>query len=152
MALFLATFVNKIDKKGRISVPATFRASLAGESFQGIVAFRSYKHQAIDCCGISRMEKLSSHVDDMDVFSDRQDDMSAMIFADSRQLALDGDGRIVIPSEFLKHAGISEEAAFVGRGPTFQIWNPADFERLQDHTRARVFEQKDVVQLKSIES
>ena len=38
MALFLDTFVNKIDRKGRVSVPATFRAALDGQAFHGIVA------------------------------------------------------------------------------------------------------------------
>jgi MraZ protein len=147
MALFLSTFVNKIDKKGRISVPATFRAALSGESFQGIVAFRSYKHQAIEACSMERMQKLCASVDDLDFFSDKQDDLASTIFADALQLPLDGDGRIILPQILLDHAGISDSAAFVGRGATFQIWMPEAFAAFQDEARARVSEQQTTLKM-----
>jgi MraZ protein len=141
MALFLATFVNKIDKKGRVSVPAPFRAALSTEGYQGIVAFRSYKNAAIDASGISRMEKLSSSIDEFDAFSDTQDDLTATIFADCQQLPIDGDGRIIIPKPLLEHAKITNHIAFVGRGPTFQMWHPATFEEHQLQARNRVKDQ-----------
>ena len=138
VALFLSTFVNKIDRKGRVSVPAPFRAALAGQSFHGLVAFRSYKQPAVEAFGFDRMEQISRSVDGLDLFSDRQDDLTATIFADARQLAFDGEGRIMLPEDLLAHAGIAERAAFVGRGPTFQIWEPEAFAAHQETARARV--------------
>lgn len=73
MTLFLSTFVNKIDKKGRISVPASFRQALAQQSFQGIVFGRISFRQGM---GIERMQRLSACVDELDLFSDMQDDRS----------------------------------------------------------------------------
>lgn len=142
MALFLSTFVNKIDKKGRVSVPSTFRAALESESFQGIVAFRSYKHDAIEACSMERMQRLSSSVDDLDVFSDKQDDLTAAIFSESQQLPFDGEGRIVLPKILLDHSRIDGYAAFVGRGATFQIWHPKTFEAHQKQARDRVVDQQ----------
>ena len=52
MAVFIDTFINKIDRKGRVSVPAPYRAALVGQLFQGIVAFPSFKHPAIQCAGM----------------------------------------------------------------------------------------------------
>ena len=95
MAIFLSSFENKVDKKGRISVPASFRQSLAPEAFQGIVLFRSYKSNTIEGCGLSRMERLSESLDDMDQFSEDQDDLAATIFADAHQLSFDTDGRVL---------------------------------------------------------
>ena len=138
MALFLSTFVNKVDKKGRVSVPASFRAALAGQSFAGIVAFRSFKSPALDACGIDWMERLAQSLDNLALFSTEHDDLAASTLADSRQLPFDGDGRIVLPADLAQHAKISDRAAFVGRGPMFQIWNPEAFERFQDEARARV--------------
>lgn len=138
MALFLSTFVNKIDKKGRISVPAPFRTAIAGESFQGIIAFRSYKYGAIEACNMERMQRLSASVDDLDFFSDAQDDLASTIFADAQQLPMDGDGRIILPPSLRDHAGLTDAAAFVGRGATFQIWNPEAFAAHQDEARSRV--------------
>ena len=137
MALFLSTYVNKVDRKGRVSVPASFRAALEGQSFHGIVAFRSYKDAAIIGCGIDFMERISASVTDLDLFSDVQDDLSATIFADSHQLALDGDGRIMLPHDLAEHAGITESAAFVGRGDTFQIWEPESFDKRLSDARDR---------------
>jgi MraZ protein len=149
MALFLSTFVNKIDKKGRISVPAPFRAQLASESFQGIIAFRSYKHAAIEACNMDRMQKLSSSVDDLDFFSDAQDDLASTIFADSQQMPLDGDGRIILPQVLIEHAQLVDTAAFVGRGETFQIWNPDLFAAEQEKARDRVQQKQTTVKLQS---
>ena len=147
MALFLSTYINKIDKKGRVSVPAPFRAALAGESFQGIIAFRSYKYQAIEACNMSRMEQLSSSVDRLDFFSDAQDDLTASIFADAQQLPLDGDGRVSIPAILQEHAGLTDSIAFVGRGTTFQLWKPEAFEAHQAAARQRVQAQQTTISM-----
>ena len=136
MALFLSTFVNKVDKKGRVSVPAPFRTALVGQSFSGIVAFRSFKLPAIEGSGIDRMEEMSARIDALDEFSEDRDALSS-IFADAEQLAFDGEGRIVLPQSLCDHAGISENAAFVGLGRTFQIWEPQRFERHRDELRER---------------
>lgn len=137
MALFLSTFVNKVDKKGRVSVPAPFRAALAGQTFAGIIVFRSYKLAALEACGADRMDRLSRSMDDLALFSQEQDDLAATIFADANQLPFDSDGRVVLPEQLAQHADITERAAFVGRGPMFQIWNPEAFLRFQDEARAR---------------
>ncbi|MCH7544649.1 MAG: MraZ N-terminal domain containing protein, partial [Proteobacteria bacterium] len=71
--LFLSTFINKVDRKGRVSVPAPFRASLAGQVFNGIVAFRSYRQAAIEGCGIDRMERLSDSIEELELFSEARD-------------------------------------------------------------------------------
>ena len=149
MALFLSTFVNKVDKKGRVSVPAPFRASLSKEPFQGFIAFRSHKHDAIECCSYSRMEQLSQSVDSLDMFSDEQDDFTATIFADSVQVPFDGDGRIVLPKKLLDYIGSNAEVAFVGRGATFQIWVPEKFESAQDASRQRIREARSTLKVTS---
>ena len=150
MALFLSTFVNKVDKKGRVSVPAPFRAALSGESYQGFVAFRSHKHDAIECCSYSRMEQLSQSVDTLDLFSQEQDDFTATIFADSLQVPFDGDGRIVLPKKLLHYIGAEGsggEIAFVGRGATFQMWLPERFEAAQIESRSRIKEARSTLKL-----
>lgn len=137
MALFLSTFINKVDRKGRVSVPAPFRNAIKGQSFNGIVAFRSYREAAIEACAIDRMERLSESIDALDQFSEEQDDFASTIFADAHQLPIDGDGRIILPEQLTEHASITDAAAFVGRGATFQIWNPEAFEHHQSEARNR---------------
>lgn len=132
MSLFLSSYENRLDTKGRISVPASFRASVSGEKFPGVVLYRSFTHNCIEGLAMSRMEQLAAATDKMGVFDDALDDLSAMLFADARQLSFDVTGRIVIPSDLLKHAGITDRAVFVGRGNSFQIWNPDAFRAAQE--------------------
>ncbi|MFQ5783285.1 MAG: division/cell wall cluster transcriptional repressor MraZ [Alphaproteobacteria bacterium] len=142
MALFLSTFVNKIDRKGRVSVPASFRAALAGQGFPGIVAFPSFRdsYNAIEACAMDRMERLSASLDQLNPFSDEHDDFASVIFGASAQLPFDGEGRIILPEALRAHATIVDRAAFVGRGATFQIWEPAALEAFQAEARRRASE------------
>lgn len=140
MALFLSTYTNKVDKKGRVSVPASFRTAIGGQDFHGIVVFRSYRVAAIEAFSIDRMERLSTSLDALDLFSDTQDDLAATIFADSHPLPFDGEGRILLPKEFADYANIKNEAAFVGRGATFQLWAPKAFRSHQAKARKRALD------------
>jgi MraZ protein len=138
VALFLSTFVNKVDRKGRVSVPASFRTAIANLSFSGVVLFPAINNRALEGSGIDRLEELSARVDSLPEFSDDRDALSS-IFADAQALPFDSEGRIMLPPELCEHAGIVLEggAAFVGVGKTFQIWEPGRFERHQQERRAR---------------
>ena len=138
MGLFLSSYENRLDTKGRISVPAAFRSSLNNENFAGVVLYRSFTHNCIEGVSMSRMEKIANATDDMNMFDGELDDLGAMLFADARPLLFDVTGRIVIPNDLLKHANIHETALFVGRGNSFQIWNPSDFEMAQNKSLERL--------------
>jgi MraZ protein len=132
MSLFLSSYENRLDTKGRISVPASFRASVNNEKLTGVVLFRSFTNNCIEGMSMSRMEQIAAATDKMGLFDSELDDLTAMLFADARQLTFDVTGRIVIPSDLLKHAGITDRAVFVGRGNSFQIWNPDAFHAVQE--------------------
>lgn len=124
MAVFIGTFENKIDRKGRVSVPAPFRRRLEGQSFNGIVAFPSHRDKAIECSGMDFVDQLTSGMDNYALFSEQHSALSTSIFADGHELAFDIDGRIILPEELLSFAGITDRVAFVGKGRLFQIWEP----------------------------
>lgn len=130
MAIFLSTHVSPVDSKGRVVVPKEFRVVL--EQFHGFVAFRSHKLGAIDCFSMERMEKLSAQIDEqLDPFSTDRDSLESAIFADAVLLRFDSTGRIILPELLLEHAQIDNKIAFVGRGATFQIWEPKNFDKHQ---------------------
>lgn len=137
LALFLSTFVNRIDRKGRISVPAQFRTVLGAQSFSGVIVFPSFVAPAIEASGIDHIERLSAGIDQFDPFSDEHDAFAISILADSHQLPFDSEGRIMLPDVLREHAGMSDRAAFVGRGATFQIWEPEAFRACQEEARKR---------------
>lgn len=140
MALFIDTFMNKVDRKGRVSVPAPFRTALAGQAFHGIVALPSFKFPAVQCAGMDWMAELNTKLANVDLFSDEHDDLALTLFSDAKQLAFDGEGRIMLPEVLARHAGITEQAAFVGRGQHFEIWEPGALGRYKAEARQRALE------------
>ena len=142
MALFLSTFTNRIDKKGRISVPAPFRIALGEQIAQGIVVFASHQHACLEGFDWAKMDEIGDRMDHYDLFSDEQDDLATTIFGQSVQLLPDGEGRVVLPATLIEAARLEEQATFVGLGRKFQIWNPELFARRQEQARGAVQDKK----------
>ena len=142
MALFLSRFTNRIDKKGRVSVPAPFRAALGDQLHNGVVLFSSHQHSCLEGFDWSRMDEIGERMDKFDLFSEDQDDLATTIFGESVQLLCDGDGRITLPVELMEVAHITDKAMFVGLGRKFQIWSPEMFERRRLQARDNVVDRK----------
>lgn len=147
MALLVGTHVNRIDKKGRVSVPKTFRDAFSEEDAT-LFVFPSFKYPAIEACGADVMRRYSASLEDLDAFSDKQDDLAAVILESATQLNFDPEGRVVLPKKLLDHAGIVDEVAFVGRGGRFLIWNPEEHEKYSAATFARVKADRPTLQLR----
>ena len=137
MALFTGTFENKIDRKGRVSLPADFRVELPDDDDRVVYVYRSPKWAALEACDKAFMQRLADSLDRLNMFSDEEDDLSAALVADARRITLDGEGRIILPSPFIEFSGLSDRAVFVGRGSRFQIWQPAEFADYSSDARER---------------
>jgi MraZ protein len=134
VALFLSNFVNKIDKKGRVSVPSTFRNILTSSEFQGVVVYASFINPAIEACSIGYLQELYNSID-LDPYSREHDAFVTTILGGSVQLSFDGEGRIVMPDQFIEFAKLGDAAAFVGKGRVFEIWNPERFAEYLESSR-----------------
>lgn len=147
MALFLSTFTNKIDAKGRVSVPAQFRASLVNESFSGVVLYESFVNDCVEGCDIERIKKLSESIDNLDPFSEERDAFATAVLGGSMQLTIDADGRIILPESLLKKAQLKDSAVFIGKGPTFEIWEPKKFETYMAKAKKDAKEKRNLLRL-----
>ncbi len=138
MALFVGRYVNRIDKKGRVSVPKPFRTAIGSQSFSGLYVYPLFKFNAFEACGEDFMARLSDSLEDLPMFSEEQDDLS-FILESAHRLPFDPEGRVMLPKEVLKTTGITGQTLFVGRGRRFQIWEPKTYEanRGQAIERAR---------------
>lgn len=144
--LFLSTFHNRIDKKGRVSIPAQFRAVLAAKvlanDFQGIVVYQSPINNCIEACGMSRIIKLNERIEAFDPYSEERDAFVNTMFGESVQLSFDGDGRVLLPEHLIEAVGLKEEATFVGKGEIFEIWEPKAFKDYAKRARTLVQEKR----------
>jgi len=135
--MFLSTYENKLDKKGRVSVPSSFRSYLSNLGYNGIICYPSFNHQSIEAWPQERIEKISSAIDTLSPFEDKRDFFATSILSESISLQFDSEGRISLTPKLLKHAKIKNSMIFVGQGKTFQIWEPSIFEKFKVNARKK---------------
>jgi MraZ protein len=130
MDQFLGSHVNRLDAKGRISIPAPFRGVLkATQDSASVVLRRSHLHPCIDVWPMAMLEQSKARLAQMDMLDPAYDEIAARLFGDSLPADPDKEGRIIIPGRYLQHANITEMLTLTGRGTYFQIWEPDAAER-----------------------
>ncbi|MCQ8241257.1 division/cell wall cluster transcriptional repressor MraZ [Rhizosaccharibacter radicis] len=140
MTVFLGTHQNRIDAKGRVSIPASFRATLRAKAQpdEPIAILRpSHKHPCIEAWPPAAFASLAAPLDRLDMFGEDHEDLAAAIYADAYPVEADKEGRIMLPQALAAHAGLTEAVAFMGVGHIFQIWEPAAAERRRVEARER---------------
>ena len=140
--MFLSTHENKMDKKGRVSVPANFRSHLNSVGYNGFIAYPSFNHPALEACSQDRIEKLSNTIDSLNPFEEKRDFFATSILSESENLQFDTEGRVSLSNKLLKHAKIKNSILFVGLGKTFQIWEPKNFEKFKTFARKKAFQNR----------
>ena len=135
--MFLSTYENKLDKKGRVSVPASFRSYLSNLGYNGVGCYPSFNNQSIEAWPQDRIEKITQAIDSLNPFEEKRDFFATSILSESINLQFDSEGRISLTTKLLKHAKIKNSMLFVGQGKTFQIWEPATFEKFKINARKK---------------
>ncbi len=143
--LFMDTITNKVDAKGRVSLPSDYRA-IVKELSTEIVCYRSLSAPCIEGCLEDTLDKLATEIENStDFFSETQDNLTNLIFGDAKRFPFDSTGRIVLTDKLLQHAGITDSAVFVGKGRKFQIWNPENWAKEEARIRAEALKNRPVL-------
>ena len=140
--MFLSTYENKLDKKGRVSVPASFRSYLSNLGYNGVICYPSFNHQSIEVWPQDRIEKISNSIDTLNPFEEKRDYFATSVLSESENLQFDTEGRVLIPEKLLNHAKIKSVVLFVGLGKTFQIWEPKNFNKFKSIARKKAFQNR----------
>ena len=135
--MFLSIYVNRLDKKGRVSVPASFRSYLSNLGYNGVICYPSFNNQSIEAWPQDRIEKISNSIDSLNPFEEKRGFFATSILSESINLQFDSEGRILLTPKLLKHAKIKSNMVFVGQGKTFQIWEPEIFEKFKVTARKK---------------
>ena len=133
MTEFVGKFLNKIDKKGRVSVPALWRPKLAGKDFSGIVAQKS-DYNSIDAYSQKYLESYQDWLDKQDPLLETNEYEATLIFGSS-MLPFDQEGRVLIPEILRNNSALANDALFVGMGRKFRIWEPNSFDNYEQKAR-----------------
>lgn len=138
MDRFLSNAINRIDAKGRVSVPAHFRAVLGKRGYAQLYALRALDTPAMEVGGPDLLERLEARIAQEDPFGPLADDLLLHCYGDAVFLKIDPDGRITMTDFIRAHTGIAEEVAFVGKGLSFEIWEPDRFRLHAEAARDRL--------------
>ena len=134
--LFLSSYKNKIDSKGRVSLPSQFREIVTSSSKEkSIVIYKSLLSNTLEGCTIDYMQKMYEKIENLDEFSNEKSLFSIAIFGDSIILNIDDDGRINLPKKYTEYANIQDQIIFVGKGKKFEICNDIIFDDYQENAR-----------------
>jgi MraZ protein len=126
MQNFVGTFQNRLDAKGRVSIPAQFRALLRQENGTANLILRpSHLHDCIEAWPERVFNELSKPDDKVDPLTQDHDDRMVSLYAGAFQIEADKEGRIVLPADLVEFAHLVDTVTFMGLGRTFQIWEPA---------------------------
>lgn len=126
--MFLATVTNNLDAKGRVSVPAEFRAVATRSEFDGIIVWPSFDGSYLEGGDQALLEAYQRSLDQMDYYDEGRIALQRAIFAESRRLPFDSGGRVSLPKDLADYAGLNGRITFVGLGRKFEIWNPETHE------------------------
>ena len=138
MDRFVSNSTLRLDSKGRVSIPASYRAVLARDGFDGLYCYPALDLPAIDAGGNALMAEIEALIARFAPYSEEREQFAAALYGTSETLKIDGEGRVVLTEPLKTHAGIKDAVTFVGLGHKFQIWEPNRF-------RAQLAEAKDKV-------
>ena len=154
MDRFVSTFTNRLDAKGRVSVPAPFRSVLERQwsaaplgGGASIYCYPALDAPALDAGGEGLAQTIDGLLEGLPDYSDERDELSVALYGDVQLLSIDGDGRIVLSESLRSHAGLDAHVTFVGLGQKFQIWAPERFEERRRRAREKVRETRKLIGL-----
>ena len=138
MDRFVSHYSNRLDAKGRVSIPASFRAVLTRDGFEGLYVHPSLDADAVDCGGNALLKDIDDLLNRHSPYSEERDLFSTALLGTSEILKVDAEGRVVLTETIKTYAGISTEVTFVGQGHKFQIWEPARFQAHLEEAKLRL--------------
>ncbi|MGO4705643.1 division/cell wall cluster transcriptional repressor MraZ [Microvirga sp. 2MCAF38] len=151
MNRFVSNFTNRLDSKGRVSIPAPFRAVLARDGFEGLYVHPSLDATALDAGGNVLLNEIDAFLSTLSPYSDERDQLSTALFGTSEILKVDPEGRVILTESVKVHAGVTDTVVFVGLGNKFQIWEPERFRAHLEEARAKVRDLKKVLGARILE-
>ena len=127
MDRFVANITARLDAKGRVSIPAPFRAVLGRDGFDGLYCYPALDRPAIDAGGNALITEIEALIGRFAPFSDEREKLALSLYGTSETVKMDGEGRVQLSEALKRHAAIGEAVTFVGLGHKFQIWEPGRF-------------------------
>ena len=150
MDRFVSHYLLRLDAKGRVSIPASFRAVLAQDGSDGLFCCPALDRPAIDMGGTALLTEIEQLIASFPPYSDEREQFSTALYGSSETLTIDAEGRVKLTEALKDHAGIMEAVSFVGLGHKFQIWAPDRFSAQLSEATGKMRALKEELSVQSI--
>ena len=124
-------FRHGVDEKRRVQIPAKWRLEKGAAELTLILWPREGVGACVRVLPPAQMAKLMRSIDEMPNNDPKKVVLKRIIGSDSAQASVDKAGRICLPDEMARGAGIKNDAVLVGLLDRFEIWNPERYEKVQ---------------------
>src|ERR1700752_135351 len=107
MDQFVSHYMLRLDAKGRVSIPASFRAVLARDGFEGLYCYRTLDRPGLDAGGNALLGEIESLIARFSPYSEEREQFAVALYGTSEVLKIDGEGRVILTEPLKSHAGIA---------------------------------------------
>jgi MraZ protein len=126
--VFFGTFNHAIDAKGRTSLPARFRESLAAAGEPRIVVMQFPHWRALQALPQSVWSELVKKVMEASPLDARSQRSILKFVSSAHEVDLDANGRVLVPPALRAWAGLAKDVVWVGMGRTIHLYDKATYE------------------------
>ena len=128
MQHFIGTYECKADTKGRIMLPVALKRQLAQNLTEQFVLKRAVFNSCLELYPIKEWDAMMEKVNQLNRFNKKNNDFIRRFTAGVRLVEVDATGRLLIPKDLVKHAGISKETVISSAVNILEIWDKDRYE------------------------
>ena len=133
---FRGEFHQKVDAKGRVSIPAQFRRVLIagdpncpeGDAPEFVIVYGDHRRKYLECYTAEAIDEVDQQISAMPRGAVERRMLERLFSGQSLSTNVDETGRLVLPAKLRQKIGLEDEAFFTATGDTFQIWKPETYE------------------------
>lgn len=130
---------HKVDSKGRVSIPASFRRVLergdpnwqSGSNPELVIVYGDHRRQYLECYTMNAIDDVDDRIDALPRGSMERKMLQRLYHGQSIVTSVDETGRLVLPQKLRHKIELSGEAFFIAAGDTFQIWKPETYDTVE---------------------
>jgi MraZ protein len=127
--MFIGEYHHSVDEKGRMAVPAKFRAKLKN----GAVVTKG-----LDNCLViyprSEWETLAEKLSSLPISQANTRAFSRLMLAGAMDIELDKQGRVIVPEYLRKYAHVKKKVVVAGLYNRLEVWNEDKWEEYRTET------------------
>jgi len=133
MINLLGTYECKVDVKGRLMFPVTFKNQMEETIKHGFVIKRSIFKKCLELFPVEQWKTETEMLNKLNMYNRKNAEFVTKFMAGVKPVELDNTGRLLIPKDLLKYGEITKEIVLTSVVNRLEIWDKAAYENAVDY-------------------